>query len=284
MKSLYWLLSFALLGTVSLFAAAGLAQTSGGGQAPAGSPPTHLLTPFEESLVRSPFPGPDASFRLKQNLMAREQHRRQIESLPESQRPGTPDNGGMGWAVSDAEYWRQIPVEARAIPLDWSRLPAVRFTNTQLGGTREICLAVQKEYDLWLLRDPLHELTACISVHRATRRAYFMEIGLQANGTWTPRRAKDHCYSCHPSGPRILRPLAEPGLDHQRLEQFNRRILGYGACDLGDSVDRKTRGKPYADTRCIGCHNGVDRGKLYAIHRRPIQFKTEMEGTMPPQE
>lgn len=277
-------LSLASLGTTWLLAAAGLAQTPDSGLPAAHNIPQHTLTSYEETLVRDPFPGSVGTSRLMQNLIAREQHRRQIETLPKAQRPKVPDNGGMGWAVSDETYWRQIPPQARAIPLDWSRLPGVQFTNTQLGGKRDIRLSIQKEYDLWLLSDPLHELTACISVERATRRAYFMEIAWQSDGTWTPRRAKDHCYSCHPSGPRMIRPLAEPGLDRSQLEQFNRRILGYGACDLGENVDRKSRGQPYPDSRCAGCHDGVVRGKLYAIHRRPIQFKMEMEGTMPTEE
>jgi hypothetical protein len=188
----------------------------------------------------------------------------------------------MGWAVPDTEYWRQIPAEARAIPEDWTDLPAVRFTNTQVDGEREIRLSIQGEYDLWLLRDPLHELTACIAIHRPTRRSWFVEIARGPDGRWAPRRAKDPCYACHPSGPRLVRPLAQPGVDWNRLALFNRRMLGYGACDFGESVDARTRGAVNADERCTGCHNGVGRGKLYAIHSRIIQFKVQRDETMPP--
>jgi hypothetical protein len=271
------------IGTLGLIGAC-LAQTPGGQPSSAAKTCERSLTPYEEAILRNPFPSEVASQRLMQNLIVREQNRRRTEALPEAQRPKNPDNGGMGWVVSDAEYWRRIPPEARAIPTDWSGLPGMRFTNTQLGGERQIRLCIQGEYDLWLLSDPLHELRAFISVHRPTRRVWFMEITQQENGAWVPKQAKDHCYSCHPSGPRVIRPLAEAGLDRDRLARFNRRILSYGACDFGDSVDSRTRGKPYADERCSGCHNGVDRGKLYAIHLRPIQFKREQEETMPPEE
>ena len=274
-------LCLAVIGTAGLIAA-GLAQTPNGPSPTVDKTVERALTPDEEAVLRNPFPSDSASRRLIQDLIAHEQSRRWEAFLPAEQRTRVPDNGGMGWAVSDAEYWRRMPPEARAIPIDWSRLGAFRFTNTQISGQREIRLSVQGEYDLWLLRDPLHELLACISVHRPTRRVWFMEITRSETGAWIPLRAKDPCYSCHPSGPRVIRPLAEPGMDRDGLDRFNRRILSYGACDFGDTVDRRTRGEPYVDDRCDGCHNGSDRGKLYGIHARLIRFKKEQQETMPP--
>ena len=244
--------------------------------------PERVLTPAEELIVRDPCPSKEAISRLNQRLQKGRENRRRLELLPPALRPEIPDIGGMGWALPDAAYWRQIPAQARNIPADWSVLPAVRYNNTQIDGVREIRLSVQGDYDLWLLRDPLHELTACISVHRPTRRVWFMEITPAADGGWLPKRSKDSCYSCHPSGPRLIRPILEPGVESAHISQFNRRMLSYGACDFGSSVNTETRGVANADDRCSGCHNGVDRGKLYAIHDRLIQFKTEQELTMPP--
>jgi hypothetical protein len=188
----------------------------------------------------------------------------------------------MGWALPDREYWQRMPPAARQLPSDWSRLPVVRFTNSEIGGVREVRLYRGAEYDQWLLRDPLHHLTACISVQRATRRVYFMQVGRQPDGQWGLKVSDDLCYSCHPSGPRVIRPLDEPRVDQRTLARFNRLILSYGACDFGDSVAAWMRSLPSNETSCIPCHNGVRRGRLYAIHHRPVQFKVEKEGTMPP--
>jgi hypothetical protein len=188
----------------------------------------------------------------------------------------------MGWSLPDPEYWQRIPPAARQIPSDWSGLPVLRYTNTEVGGARELRFRQAGEYDQWLLRDPLRHLTACISVHRATRRVYFMEVARQRDGEWSLRVAADPCYSCHPSGPRVIRPLNEPQVDRRLLAEFNRRILSYGACDFGDSVGAELRRQPLPNTGCRGCHNDVRRGRLYAVHQRPISFKVHHEETMPP--
>ena len=274
---------FALIGTVGLVVA-GMAQTSGAKTDAGETVSEKVITPAEDGILRNPCPSMSASYRLMKGIEAGQEYRRRLASLPPAHRPKVPDEGGMGWAVPDAEYWRQMPAGARSIPTDWSGLSAIRFTNTQIGGQREICLSVQGDYDLWLLRDPLHEVTACISIHRPTRRVWFLEISRTESGAWVPKRAKDPCYSCHPSGPRLVRPLAEPELDALHVTQFNRRMLSYGACDFGESVNQAARGPVIADGRCSGCHNGTDRGKLYGIHGRLIRFKTEQEATMPPEE
>jgi hypothetical protein len=118
-------------------------------------------------------------------------------------------------------------------------------------------------------------------VHRAARRVYFMEVARQPDGDWALRVSSDRCYSCHASGPRVIRPLNEPKVDRRTLAAFNRRILAYGACDFGDSLDDELRHHPIDDAGCVGCHNGVRRGRLYGIHRRAILFKQEQEETMP---
>jgi len=272
---------FALIGTVCLVIAA-IPQTSGGKTFVDKSIPGQCLTLAEEDILRNPYPSRTAAQRLLKGLEAVREARRKLALLPLDQQPMTADSGGMGWAVPDEEYLSQIPSEARTIPANWSNLNVIRFTNKVIDGPREIRLSVQGEYDFWLLSDPMHEITACISVHRPTRRVWFFEISRTKNGAWAPKRAKDSCYTCHPSGTRLVRPLPESGLDGARLAQFNRRMLSYGACNFGESVNNKTRGSEIADIRCTGCHNGTDRGKLYGTHAPLIRFKTEVEATMPP--
>jgi hypothetical protein len=228
------------------------------------------LLPVEEAIVRQPFAPKAARLRLAR-----------LAAAMEPRKPST-HREGMGWAQPDREYWQRIPPAARQIPRDWSRLPVIRFANTEIGGVREVRLRQGPAYDQWLLRDPFHHLTACISVHRATRRVYFMQVARQRSGQWGLEIAADQCYSCHPSGPRVIRPLDEPRVDPRTLARFNRLILSYGACDFGDSVDASVRFPPEDQTSCSRCHNGVRRGRLYAIHHRPIRFKVEKEETMPP--
>ncbi|HLV80676.1 MAG TPA: hypothetical protein VKT32_10355, partial [Chthonomonadaceae bacterium] len=148
---------------------------------------------------------------------------------------------------------------------------------------REIRLRAGPEYDQWLLRDPLHDLTACISVQRLTHRVYFMEVAPDPDGSWRYQPSRDNCYSCHPSGPRVIRPLEETGVDAALLARFNRRILSYGACHFGQGVLPPSRGEPISDSRCAGCHDGVRRGRLYTLQARAIRFKMELERSMPPQ-
>jgi hypothetical protein len=111
-----------------------------------------------------------------------------------------------------------------------------------------------------------------------------MEVARQRNGKWDLRIAADPCYSCHPSGPRVIRPLNEPRVDRRLLAWFNRRILSYGVCDFGDSVGAEMRSQPVPNPGCSGCHDGVRRGRLYAVHHQPISFKVEQEETMPPKD
>ncbi len=188
----------------------------------------------------------------------------------------------MGWRWRDAAYYGRIPPEARQVPVDWSQLPVVRFENTQLGGVREVRLRETHHYDQWLLNDSKHKLRACISIERSTRRVYFFEIKPDGKGSFRRDASTDNCYSCHPSGPRVIRTFPRPPADERILIAFNRRILSYSACDFWGSEVTRWRGKPWPDPRCAGCHNGVDRGRLYAIHRTAIRFKLDEEQSMPP--
>jgi hypothetical protein len=230
------------------------------------------LSAVEASIAAHPFAPPAIQKRMRLALETK-------EMAPPV--PG-PKRGDMGWAYSDAECWRRMPAAARAIPRSWSRLPTVRFTNTEIGGVRQVWLSAGPAYDLWLLRDAPHDLWACIAVHRASRRVYFQEIRPTRHGGWQPRLAKDNCYSCHPSGPRVIRPFDERRVDRAALERLNRRILSYGACDFGGTVDSAMQGAPYWDLQCAGCHDGVTRGRLYQANRRAVAFKTQAERAMPP--
>jgi hypothetical protein len=270
----------ALLPLLALLVLAALSGAHRQVDATAGPPPAPIqpatvtrgaLLACEEALVRDPF-APLAA-------------RRRLASAVRAAHWGHPSRArrqGMGWSLPDREYWRRIPPAARDIPRDWSDLPAVFFTNTDVGGRREVRLRAGPQYDQWLLSDPIHHLTACISVHRATRRVYFMEVARQPDGGWDLRVSADRCYSCHPSGPRVIRPLNEPQVDRRRLTEFNHRVLAYGACDFGDSLTDELRRCPVNEAECTGCHNGSRRGRLYGIHRRVVLFKMEREQTMPP--
>ncbi|HLK56246.1 MAG TPA: hypothetical protein VKU00_06765 [Chthonomonadaceae bacterium] len=272
----------ALLCTIIGSALAGLAVTLALPQA-IETEPRWKLTPLDEAIVQHPFASPEVQQHLHTELHLKEQKRELKSLLPRQPTPDVaPGPHSMGWAQTDRDYWERIPPAARDIPQDWSQLPVVRFANTELGGTREIRLHEGPEYDQWLLSDPLHDLTACISIQKATRRIYFMEIARQKSGGWNYHVAFDNCYSCHTSGPRVIRPFNDPSLDRRTLDRFNKRLFGYGACDFGDSVDPDTCGDAQDDMRCNGCHNGVQRGKLYQVHSRAITFKTEHERTMPP--
>ena len=192
-----------------------------------------------------------------------------------------PDTDDMGWRWRDRDYYRRVPAEARQLPPDWTRYPGVRFENTELGGTRRIWLHETPHFDQWLLSDPEHELRACLAVERTTRKVYFFEVK-RRRGAWVQAKADDNCYSCHPSGPRVIRTIPGKGVDAALLGEFNRRILAYGACDFWGSEVTRYRGKPWSDSRCTTCHNGTARGRLYQIHRDPIRFKLTAERSMPP--
>lgn len=247
-------------------------------------PPNLSLSRTDEAVVNAPFAPTGARPLLRSNITALEARRAVKLLLPRSI-PDPPNPKSMGWIISDIEYWQSIPEPAKTIPDDWSRFPVVRYTNSQLGGVREVRLAVGREYDQWLLSDPTHKLTACISVQRSTRKVYFMEIVRGESpvdkGKWVFHAGFDNCYSCHPSGPRAIRPIDEQGVDRSVLASFNRRILAYHGCDYGDVLGGTSRGPTESDSRCTGCHNGVNRGKLYGIHQKTIDFKKVDERTMP---
>lgn len=234
----------------------------------------HVLTPAEKDVVRDPFPPASSRDKLISKMRLKLADHRFDALLPASHR-------SMGWKQSDEEYWRATPTEARSVPADWSQMPAVKFTNSEIGGTREIRFRKTPHFDQWLLKDPLHDLTAFISVDRATRRAYFGEVTRSERAGFAREGTFDKCYVCHASGPRVIRPLNDKGVNKKTLAKFNKRLLEYGACNFGDTVDPDTRGPEYADVRCTSCHDGRSRGKLYLIHRRSIDFKTDLDKSMP---
>ena len=257
---------------LALFA---LIVTAAKGIATVDVPRRNILSVAEKRIVKDPFPRQAAQVRILKELEGELSSLRLSKLLPASPR-------SMGWNQPDEEYWNNIPPEARNIPGDWSRLPVVRFTSSELGGNREIRFASGRLYDLWLLRDPLHDLTAFISVHKGTHRVYFGELSSNPGRRWTAAPTFDPCYSCHPSGPRVIRPVSSEGVDRKTLAEFNSRILRYRACDFGNSISEKERGQENGTQACSICHNGTNRGRLYSIHRRTIRFKTEIEGAMPP--
>ncbi len=242
------------------------------------------LTPADEAVVNAPFAPPDARPHLRSYIAALEARRTARLLLPKTTLD-PPNPSSMGWSMTDQDYWKGIPDPAKAIPDDWAQLPVVRYTNSQLGGLREVRLAAGPEYDQWLLSDPTHKLSACISVQRSTHRVFFMEIARNTSpgdkGKWVFHPGFDNCYSCHPSGPRAIRPLQEQGVDLSALANFNRRILAYHACAFGDEVGANQRAQPVNDSACSGCHNGTERSKLYGIHAKTIEFKKTDECTMP---
>ncbi len=231
------------------------------------------LAPPLQYAADHPFTDAATTLRLRQRLAADRYSR---DSLPAR-------CTGMGWRWPDAEYFTRIPEEAKRLPDDWSGLPGVTFKNTDVGGTRTVRLRETASYDQWLLEDVRRRFHACISVERSTRRVYFFETARDSGGHWTLEPAADNCYSCHPGGPRVIRTFPEQAdSPARRLTEFNRRILSYGPCDFWGSEEIPGRGEPLTNASCIGCHNGAVRPRLYAIHRRAIEFKTLAERSMPP--
>src|SRR5262249_53824136 len=203
--------------------------------------PEPRLTPAEREIVLHPFPCPSARELIQKRVDGALIKHKFASLLPFQPR-------SMGWTFPDDEYWRRIPEAARTFPANWSRIPSVRYTNSEIGGVREVRLIRGKEFDQWLLSDPLHRLTAFISIRRVTREVYFGEITFDHGKTWRLDATFDRCYSCHPSGPRVIRPMSVTGVNTRTLAAFNTKILSYGACNFGDSVSDETRGDEIGNT------------------------------------
>jgi hypothetical protein len=187
----------------------------------------------------------------------------------------------MGWAIPDPEYWSTIPSDCRALPEEMESLPVLRFNNIEIRGEREIRFRAYWDYDQWFLRDQTRDLNAVMAIQRETKRVYFFEYRLQAGKTvFVP--GKESCYACHVSGPRLIRTYDLPKVDRSRLDEFNRRLLSYGACDFGGTVDPDRLGKTVSDARCAGCHDGKTRGKLYPLHLLTMANYVETLKAMPP--
>lgn len=193
----------------------------------------------------------------------------------------TLQNQSMGWAMRDSEYWRAIPAECRELPHNFDALPVLRFNNIEIRGERELRFRSHGKYDQWFLRDHTRGLEAVMAIQRETKRVYFFEYRQQDGKTiFVP--GKESCYACHVSGPRLIRTYELAKVDRKRLEEFNQRLLSYGAADFGDAVDPKRLGTPLTDPRCVGCHDGKTRGRLYPIHMLTMAHYVETLKVMPP--
>src|SRR5579871_176544 len=133
----------------------GIALVPGGAQITdrKAMPTAHTLQPVDKAILRDPFASRAARIRLAEDLALRQADRRLHALLPAP----TVNTAGltMGWTIPDQQYWQQIPPAARDLPQQWTGLPVVRFTNTELGGVREVRFRQEPEYDQWLLSDPL---------------------------------------------------------------------------------------------------------------------------------
>lgn len=188
---------------------------------------------------------------------------------------------GMGWTRPDADYFARIPKEAREIPESLAGLPVVKFNNAQIEGLREIYFREHGAYDQWFLWDRTRKVRACIAIQRETKRIHFFEYGFDRH-----RLVRDpsmtNCFQCHASGPRLIRTYMIAKVHQPTLDAFNKRLLGYGAVDFGDSIDAKRLGPAVADPRCVACHNDVLRGRLYLPHADMMRYYLNDLHAMPP--
>ena len=198
--------------------------------------------------------------------------------------PYSPERAGqtMGWTLPDREYTAAIPLEAKVIPRDLSALPALKFNNLEIRGERELRWRSHGEYDQWFLRDNTRKLNALMAIHRETRRVYFFEYRWRG-GHLVFDQSKESCYSCHASGPRLIRTYRLDKVDPVRLAEFNRKLLSYGAGQFGETVDPQRLGPALADDRCAGCHDGLTRGRLYSIHLPTVSYYLRTLHAMPPE-
>lgn len=223
-------------------------------------------------------------------VISPQQHQRQPTPVPltPAQRarllfPHFPQLSGrtMGWAIPDREYAASIPWEAKVIPNDLSSLPVLRFNNLEIHGERELRWRSRGDYDQWFLHDLTRKLEAVMTIHRETRRVYFFEYRRQGDRK-VFGQSKESCYSCHASGPRLVRTYDLEKVDRSLLADFNRKLLSYGAADFGDSVDPKRLGPAVEDERCAACHDGRTRGRLYATHLPTMGYYLQTIRAMPP--
>jgi hypothetical protein len=188
----------------------------------------------------------------------------------------------MGWALPDRQYTASIPLEAKTIPRDLSALPVLRFNNLEIHGERELRWRKHGEYDQWFLRDVTRKLNALMAIHRSTKRIYFFEYRWK-EGHVVYDQSTESCYSCHASGPRLVRTYDLPKVDRTVLAEFNRKLLAYGTAQFGDSVEPARLGPSLADARCVNCHDGATRGRLYAMHLPTLGYYLHTLHAMPPE-
>ena len=246
------------------------------------SPPAPRLSALQHSIIAHPYPPASALARLKRGLDAKDAEARLNQLVPLSARLAFSPGDGMGWAVPDEQYYAEMPAAARAIPLHWKSFPSVRFVNSELGGVRTVALRQSKDWDQWLLSDPRHALHAVISVNLHTRHVWFMEVRRQPDGSWRLTRSRDTCFTCHPGGPRVIRPMPGSVTSAAVMAAYNTRIMRYGSCRFGAALTPAVTGGEIHNPGCVRCHNGAVQARLYQANDRVIRFKTLMDGTMPP--
>jgi hypothetical protein len=188
---------------------------------------------------------------------------------------------GMGWTARNRAYFAAVPLEAREVPADLSALPVVRFNNLEINGERELRWRAHGEWDQWFLHDVTRKIHAVMAIHRQTRRVYFFEYAWRGSILHL-KGSRENCYSCHASGPRLVRTYRISKVDAPRLASFNRKLLSYGAADFGTSLDPARLGPALDDGRCMGCHNGRVRGRLYEVHARTLAYYLKEVRNMPP--
>ncbi|MDE2126545.1 MAG: hypothetical protein KGJ62_08145 [Armatimonadetes bacterium] len=246
------------------------------------SPPQPALNTVERRIIQNPYPPVSALARLKRGLRARDAEARLNQLVPLSARLAFSPGTGMGWAIPDEQYYAAMPAAARTIPLHWRSYPSVQFVNSELGGVRTVALHRSKGWDQWLLSDPRHSLHAVMSIDLHTRHVWFMEVRRQPNGSWRLTRSRDTCFTCHPGGPRIIRPMPGSVAGTSTLTAFNTRIMRIGPCGFGTAVTPAVTGRAVNNPGCIGCHNGAAEARLYQANDRVIRFKSRIDRTMPP--
>ncbi len=78
------------------------------------------------------------------------------------------------------------------------------------------------------------------------------------------KKASVSCYSCHPNGPRPIRPdpSSVDSQEMETLERWNKIMSSYGGIDFDGAIDVKAHGPAYGKNggqfSCTKCHNGFE--------------------------
>ncbi|MFO0613900.1 MAG: hypothetical protein U0414_15015 [Polyangiaceae bacterium] len=177
------------------------------------------------------------------------------------------------------------------------RARAASFASDETAGDGELRGAVIDEvqswqsgtYDFWLLRQSHfgHGLYGIFLDRTASPPvAVYLRL-FEADRAPVLRGAS--CYECHPSGPRVMRPLIPASTrdaaslalrlsteDQARIEEWNERIVGYGeVATLFPSSEPHVPSPLVTDGACTRCHaRGGTRAALEQGHAAAIQYVT----------